>query len=571
MKYLKNKGKNRSTGVPFKSLAIFCVFCVISLSSPGQHKLSIIRADSSYAEFSLPQGNAAVFQKLETFSLQYKKQGFFQASFDSIHITPDSSIAIFNKGPQYEINSKITGNIINSQDTQKITFNNYETLNEHINKYLNQYRNNGYPFASAQSGVSHIDSNIIHLTISIDKGDYIRIDTVICDQPSPPLSVSFLMAYLQIKKGDAFRQKKIKSIKEKIDRLEFVELKYGPSLIFKQRYAGIKLQLNKKPSSSFDGIIGFTTARDNKLRISGNVTLDLLNAFKEGEALFIDWSAPGNESQSLHLKTGIPYLGGTPFGANARFEMHKQDSSFLNLNFRGGLEYRFSYKQAIEAFFKAETSNVTSSFGSQPQSQNLNYNTHGFGIGYTYSTLDSRIFPQKGWNLLTEFTGSAKNIRQDASWPEAFYDTLTMSTRLAEIYLLAEKYLKPGQRTVFLFRNQTKALQDNTITYNQLYRLGGFHNLKGFDENLFRVSAFSMLLLEYRLLLEERSFLAAFWNGAVTKGINKEIHYPMGFGAGFSFHTGTGIFTLYYALGKQHDNPVEFRNSKIHFGFKSTF
>jgi len=46
---------------------------------------------------------------------------------------------------------------------------------------------------------------------------------------------------------------------------------------------------------------------------------------------------------------------------------------------------------------------------------------------------------------------------------------------------------------------------------------------------------------------------------------------PFGFGAGMSFETKAGIFSIMYALGKQFDNPIDMKSAKIHFGIISTF
>ena len=47
--------------------------------------------------------------------------------------------------------------------------------------------------------------------------------------------------------------------------------------------------------------------------------------------------------------------------------------------------------------------------------------------------------------------------------------------------------------------------------------------------------------------------------------------FPFGFGAGITFETKIGIFGLTYALGQQKDKSVDFRNSKLHFGYVATF
>jgi hypothetical protein len=45
----------------------------------------------------------------------------------------------------------------------------------------------------------------------------------------------------------------------------------------------------------------------------------------------------------------------------------------------------------------------------------------------------------------------------------------------------------------------------------------------------------------------------------------------LGFGAGLTFETKAGIFGLSYAVGKQNSNPLDFRSSKIHFGYVNIF
>ena len=51
----------------------------------------------------------------------------------------------------------------------------------------------------------------------------------------------------------------------------------------------------------------------------------------------------------------------------------------------------------------------------------------------------------------------------------------------------------------------------------------------------------------------------------------KLIDRPFGVGAGISFDTRAGIFSLNYAIGKQFNNPIDFKTAKIHFGFVSVF
>lgn len=65
-----------------------------------------------------------------------------------------------------------------------------------------------------------------------------------------------------------------------------------------------------------------------------------------------------------------------------------------------------------------------------------------------------------------------------------------------------------------------------------------------------------------------------FWNGAwYANTVRTPVisDRPYGFGAGLNFETGAGIFSLYYAVGRQFNNPVEFNKAKVHFGFVNYF
>jgi hypothetical protein len=44
-----------------------------------------------------------------------------------------------------------------------------------------------------------------------------------------------------------------------------------------------------------------------------------------------------------------------------------------------------------------------------------------------------------------------------------------------------------------------------------------------------------------------------------------------GFGLGTTLETKSGLFTISYALGRSDQNTVQFRQSKIHFGYVAYF
>jgi hypothetical protein len=46
---------------------------------------------------------------------------------------------------------------------------------------------------------------------------------------------------------------------------------------------------------------------------------------------------------------------------------------------------------------------------------------------------------------------------------------------------------------------------------------------------------------------------------------------PYGLGAGLNFETKAGIFSFTYAVGSLQDEPLSFKEAKIHFGLVNLF
>ena len=112
------------------------------------------------------------------------------------------------------------------------------------------------------------------------------------------------------------------------------------------------------------------------------------------------------------------------------------------------------------------------------------------------------------------------------------------------------------------------------IFTNELFRIGGLKSLRGFDEESIYASSYSMGKIEYRYLIEQNSFLFLFMNAAYVQDQSRGKHIydtPYGFGTGIDFETKLGIMSVSYALGKQFNNPIYFRNAKIHFGIVNYF
>ncbi len=571
MRYLKSEVKSLFPGGWFKVSPIAILLFCFPLLLTGQQKLVILSADTVFSVHTLEGDSPAAFRVLRSLLEEKQSLGYYQAGIDSLIPGRDSTTAYYHQGPLYSLEASITGTILSPNDTLLYSFDHYGSMISQVDTILSHYRNSGHPFVRAHSRVKSTDSSRVFVQINIQPGDLVLMDTILVRESPPPVSSSFLRASLDLKKGGVpFSEKKLEDIEGRISRMDFLEQTFPPELILMPDYAGVKLGLRQGSSNMLDGLLGFSSGEDGSLLLNGNVDMRLINYFSHGEQLNVRWAAPGNESQSLNIHASAPYLAGTPFGADFRFSLYKQDTSYLTLSLRTGVPYRFSYNHFVEFFYRYQTSNVMANIPLLP-GHPYDFSARGAGVSYYYSTLTGGGIYRAGWLFQAEFSGLAKSIEKDESRPGQSYEEPPLNSRIADISLEIQRYQKVGNQSILLLQSNSKYLKDENAGKNQLFRLGGFQTLKGFDQDEFYAQGYSTLFVEYRFYPDKNTFFSAFWNGAVLKNQDRQTRLLGGLGGGVAVQTKAGILNLYYALGKDGRGAFKFKNSKIHMGFISTF
>jgi hypothetical protein len=200
--------------------------------------------------------------------------------------------------------------------------------------------------------------------------------------------------------------------------------------------------------------------------------------------------------------------------------------------------------------------------------------TNMYGAGLKFEKLDYRLNPRKGFSVLVNASAGTKVIRKNAKVNPVVYEKLKLNSTQYISDIEADLFIPFGDRSTLNIGNQSAFIYGQTTFQNELFRIGGLKTLRGFDEESIFASAYSILTLEYRFILEQNSYLYVFGDGAWYENNNVSQYIkdtPYGFGAGISFETKAGIFSINYALGHQFNNPIQLRSGKIHFGIVNYF
>ncbi len=154
------------------------------------------------------------------------------------------------------------------------------------------------------------------------------------------------------------------------------------------------------------------------------------------------------------------------------------------------------------------------------------------------------------------------------------YDSLTLNAYSFRLRGTVAKYFKMGRQTVFKTSMTGGWVQSPGLFRNELFQLGGFQLLRGFDDESFFASAFTVMTAEYRVLTGQNSFLFTFFDGGWVRNQSRNVNTAnllWGTGLGATVDTKSGIFNVAFAIGKREELPVNLRQLKIHFGYLNFF
>ncbi len=528
----------------------------------------------------------SIQKDLNLFLSKVQSHGYLSASCDSSIFTKDSIIVFFFVGEIYKWAVIKNGNIdgsflsgtgIKAKKNKDVPIN-FQKVSQWMEIILKNCENKGYPFANIKLNNITFENNEFTADLELNKNKLVKIDSIII-KGNATIAPVYIYNYIDIKPGELYNEAKLSRITSRFKELAFIKEIKPNQLLFTENITKLYLYLDNKKASQFDGVIGFLPDDNNegKINLTGEVHLKLQNSLQRGEVIEFNWKQLPNKTQDLKIHLLYPFLFNTPFGVDGNLSIYRKDSTYTDVIKNFGVQYSISGNNYLKAFVTDKESNLGSTEGLENITVLPAYadiSILSYGATFHFEKLDYRINPTKGY--MFEFIGSTGNrtIKKNASINPIAYDSLELQSVTYEGVLNADFYLSLGGKNVLNLGTKSGLIFNDQLFTNELYRIGGLKSLRGFDEESIYASSFSIGKIEYRYLLEQNSFLFTFVNAAYyenkSRGFNLK-DTPWGFGAGLNFETRIGIMSISYALGKQFDNPIYFKNGKIHFGIVNYF
>jgi outer membrane protein assembly factor BamA len=523
-------------------------------------------------------------------------KGYVVASLDSIAETGNQTTVYFFIGDEYQLERiKISPESIamlpatgkNRPVVQRFTFDEFSRFQKDV---LDGFENSGYPFAQLKLDSIKIIEQRVNAVLTIDRGRFYKVDSVHILGPAK-ISRNFIHRYLDIERGSPYNQQKFSTINQRLLELPYLQQVQPWDVTMLNTGSIVNLYLQPQKSNQVNVLAGFLPDNQQlggKLLFTIDANLQLKNAFSTGEQIGLVWQQIQPRSPRLDIQYQQPYLFNSPIGLDFSFNLFKKDSLFLNLNAAFGLRYMISANHWIKVGVQNQRTNVLEVDTTMIKRQRLlpdiaDVSAVNLNVAYEINKTDYRFNPRKGNMLNVNVEVGTKTIRKNNSVTQikdatfnynSLYDSVKLNTYQVRVRASAAHYIKLGRQSVLKTALNAGLYESPNAFKNELFQIGGYRLLRGFDEESIYANRYGVGTLEYRLLLGLNSYFFGFTDVGASrfKSLNLSTSNTyIGAGAGIAVETKGGIFNISFAAGKRNDVPFNVREAKIHLGYVSVF
>lgn len=479
--------------------------------------------------------------------------GFYTLKIDSIQEEKNKKKIFIQLGKKFKNYEYIldddSKNVFQKSDYQSFIIDNL------LNKIKNHYENLGFPFVEVKSKTDVLKNQVF---ITTKKREKRTINELIYNKKIK-IPSSYKKEINQLFVGKEYSKNNLQKISEFIKKNEFINQIENPKVLFTIDSTKIYLYTQNKKNSNFDGILGINTNNQNQTRLTGNVSLNLINIFGGFEKIALNWNSSAIESSELAIKLQFPYLMKNYLGSETEIRIFKQDSTYANTFLKQKLFHRIALNKQIGFSTLYENSNYVIVLN--PSLDFQDYQKTGFGIHYNQQNRrNSRIFP-----FNEQFEINAYSLTNNREI-DGKLNQYSLEIRYEKLFSLFK------QKHFIYLKSLGFSLLSDVYQQNELKRIGGLKTIRGFNEDVFFADTYLLNQLEYRYLSSDDLYFSIFSDFGWIQ--NKQINIQnnlLSFGLGFSFLNKFGLFSFQYAIGKTNEIPFDFQQSKIHIGITSYF
>lgn len=445
---------------------------------------------------------------------------------------------------------KSQSNAFQKSDTIRVKISETES---YINALLNEFEFKGYSLAKLKLINFQSKNNSLYAELFLDQGNFRVLNNIVI-KGYDKFPESHKKEILRLFKNKTFNQENIGKVHNAFDKFRFVnQIKY-PEILFTKDTTKIYVYLEKAKANKFDGYIGFSNDKKNKLELNGYLDLLLVNIMNAGENLSLYWKSDSGNQKTFNLDLEVPYVFKSPIGIKANLNIYKQDSLFQNAKTAIDVGYFFNYNSRLYLGYQStESSDIQNSNNSTIRDYSNSFVTANFEL--LNINKSNFLFPEK--TKLSSKIGFGSRYSNSNNYQQFFAN-----------FDISHSLLLNDRNSIYL-KSRNYYLQSEQYIINELYRFGGINSIRGFNENSLQGNFFSSILSEYRYLVSPDLYVHSIIDyGYFSDSTNSKSENLLGFGFGFGLLTKNGLLNMVYANGSVGNQNIQLSNSVVHLSLK---
>lgn len=577
-------------------------FCLSLLQTPGMSAQDTVRVasltvvtgrNSSFAEIpeNLQTRPNTVFRQrdfqedLARLIQHFAADGFIQARIESVAIAPSltaSGVDILiriQEGKQALLKSlKIEGTEAMNESMLKEHFSLAEgkrfiqhELESDIHRVLIFYEQSGYPFAKIEVGeISFEESEdglLTSVDLSVDEGKRVTISELRVEG-NKSTKEYVVVREARLQPDELFDGRLSEKIKRRLEKLNVFSSVSLPELYLREDgCGGLMVRVTEGNPNSFDGIVGYVPPQRPQENgfLTGLIDVQFRNLLGTGRKLSTRWYRENQFTQEIEIRYFEPWIGSYPLNGFGDFFQRKQDSMYVRRNYGISLELMLGDVLTFGLSYSQAHVIPSEGYARSVLAESEQFSAGGY---VRYDSRNDPVTPTNGILYRTEYLSGIKNLLSNPTNAQ----TTRGSTR--RITMDLSHYVEVISRQVLASEFHMRDFRTARVEVGDLFRLGGATSLRGYKEGQFLGSTLTWMNLEYRFLIDRRSFFYGFADAGYivipensAAGISGLEQTKIGYGAGVRLDSGLGLIGVNLGFGEGDT----FSTAKLHVRLVNEF
>lgn len=455
-----------------------------------------------------------------------------------------------------DYNNTLIKDLIGLKKTKDTLVLPYGEIESFLNQTLQKLEQKGFALAKLKLINIHRQDHSLYAELLFKSGQQRTLNSIVVKFADGNKKNSFPEGHLaQINRKyhkSTFNQDIVRQIHDDFEKFGFVNQMKYPEILFTKDTTKVYVYLEKRKSNTFDGFIGFSNNKTNKLVFNGYLDLTLENTLRVGEQFSLYWKSDGNNQKTFKASIELPYLFKSPIGLKAQIHIFKQDSIFQNTKTEIDLGYFIDYNTRIYLGYQStESSDIQNTNNTIISDYKNSYVTSN--LEYTKFDYINSTFPKKSSLSLTMGVGkrTTNDMPETAGTNKQFYININA---MHNFYL--------NQKNCININYQNYYLKSSIYIINELFRFGGNNSIRGFTENNLQANYMTAIITEYRYIVSPDLYLHSILDyGYYKDNSSNGKGNLLGFGLGMGLRTKNGFLKLAFSNGSNEGQKIKFINT----------